>query len=282
LKPASAKQLQLAIDEALAPDTGSRVDPADQLALRLMAIDVAMSASPPDTASASAQLSAAGPLTSRSGISPEALGEFHYQALQLARISENYADLNDHVSWFLEQGGGSKFESAALISTAKSVDAMAGEAPSGDAAKLGLRIYRRLNQLLGDNREKLATNKNAQVALSRLAQYAYQLGEREESATALDKLLAAFPKDRGYLRRAGLVRFELNQFKEAINHWRRLVAGSRNGTEQWYEAKYYQIACLLEIDRHTAASVFEELQLIDPDLGPPEWREKFMGLQKRL
>jgi hypothetical protein len=102
------------------------------------------------------------------------------------------------------------------------------------------------------------------------------------AAAALVKLLAAFPKDRGYLRRAGLVHFELKQFQTALEQWRTIVAGSRAGTEPWYEAKYYQIACLLEVDRDAAASVFEQLKFLYPNFGPPTWRERFLGLEKRL
>jgi tetratricopeptide (TPR) repeat protein len=278
LKGVTAKELQQAITETLSPDLLPRIAVADQLALRLMAIDVAMSASPPDQATATKQLSAASSLVKRTGISPEMIAEYRYRSMQVTPGDSS----EEHLSWFLEHGRGSRFEAAALISAAKALDSRRLDQVNAQSNKLGMRVYGRLSEILGSDPEKLMANRNAQVALSRSAHYAYQLGERKVAAAALDKLLAAFPKDRGYLRRAGLAHFELKQFKIALEQWKTIVAGSRAGTEPWFEAKYYQIACLLEVDRDAAASVFDQLKFLYPNLGPPAWRERFMGLEKRL
>jgi tetratricopeptide (TPR) repeat protein len=187
-----------------------------------------------------------------------------------------------HAAWFVDHGQGTRFEVAGLVAAAKALDEADNAETGPETRARAFQTYSRLSQLLGDDPSVLSENKNAQVALSKFAQYAYEMGHRDESAEALDKLLAAFPKDRAYLQRAGRARFELRQFEAALSHWRTVLAGSRVGSDEWYEAKYHQIACLIEVDRQAAAVVFRQLQVLDPDLGKANWREKFAALRDRL
>ena len=98
----------------------------------------------------------------------------------------------------------------------------------------------------------------------------------------LTKLLAAFPTDQSYLRRAGLSAFHAAEYTASLEHWRKLVAGLPKGTDGWYEAKYYQLACLAQLDRVKARESLAQYRLLFPELGPPAWRGKFAELQQRV
>jgi tetratricopeptide (TPR) repeat protein len=132
---------------------------------------------------------------------------------------------------------------------------------------------------LGTTSEAIVANKNARIANSKFARYAEELGQYAEAAQSLDALLGAFPKEKGYLRRAALAHFESGNYERSLTHWRTLLSGVPSRSDDWYEAKYYQVRCLLETDPTTAARVLRQFQLLDPDLGPPAWRSKFQTLK---
>ncbi len=135
--------------------------------------------------------------------------------------------------------------------------------------------------MLGDSPAALAKQDNARVASSKLAQYAYDTGAFAEAGGQLEKLLAAFPKNQDYLRRAGLAFFQAGKHEQALPHWRTLLAGLASDSPDWYEAKYYQLACLAQTDKATARAVWKQFVLLHPDGGPPAWRAKLKDLERR-
>jgi tetratricopeptide (TPR) repeat protein len=143
-------------------------------------------------------------------------------------------------------------------------------------------LYRRLSQLLGDAPDGLTSNRNAQVALSKWAYYASELGRHDEAASGLDRLLLAFPANKDYLRRNGLAHFQAGNFKQALNAWRTLLAGVEKGSDDWFEAKYYQLMCLLRTDEAIARQVWNQFRLLYPNLGSSAWRDRFAELGRQL
>jgi tetratricopeptide (TPR) repeat protein len=120
------------------------------------------------------------------------------------------------------------------------------------------------------------------VALSRLAEYAYATGRYDDAARRAGSLLAVDPKNRDYLRLAGLANFKTGQFAEALVSWRTLSLGLPRGSEEWFEAKYHQVASLAETDQAQARQALQQLQLLYPDYGSSAWQEKFESLAQRL
>ena len=108
------------------------------------------------------------------------------------------------------------------------------------------------------------------------------MGDHAAAAKRLSQLLAVFPTDQSYLRRAGLSAFQAGEHAAALEHWRKLVAGLPKNADNWYEAKYYQLACLAQLDRAKAREAWGQYRILYPDLGPPAWRGRFVELQQRI
>jgi tetratricopeptide (TPR) repeat protein len=139
-----------------------------------------------------------------------------------------------------------------------------------------------LARALGDSPQVLQEQKNARVAQSKLAYYAAQTGRHDEAAAGYAKLLAVFPKEKDYLRRAGLATFAAGDFPAALAHWTTLLRGLSAGSDEWFEAKYHQIACLAATDKAEAAKVMQQFTLLYPKLGGGSWAAKFRTLAASL
>ena len=103
-------------------------------------------------------------------------------------------------------------------------------------------------------------------------------GEVCEAAEVLERLLLARPKDSGYVQRAMRAQFRAGNFDRALEHSGRLREGVPAGSDDWYEAKYYQLRCLKELDLKKARRVWEDFKLLYPDPGGEQWREEFKRL----
>jgi tetratricopeptide (TPR) repeat protein len=184
-----------------------------------------------------------------------------------------------------QHGGGTPYELPALVVVARATDqAVASAAPADRAAKIATaaKVYGRLTALLGDSTEVLAANKNALAAASRLAQYDEELGDWPRAADRLSRLVLARPRDQRLMRRAGLACFNAGRYPQALEHWRSLLSGLENGSDDWLEAKYYQISCLQKTDVSAAEKVFKQFQLLYPEVKSTVWREKFAELAKNF
>ncbi|MBM3999778.1 MAG: hypothetical protein FJ297_09620 [Planctomycetes bacterium] len=277
-RDAAAESAVRAIDELFAA-AGSRLDPTDVLRLRLMALDMAVQRG--DWPTARRHLDA----NVETAAAPrDLLSEWHYRGIQAGRGGNQPDRADPHVAWMLEQGSGTRFEIAGLVAAAKMADAaVEREGPSGsEAASRALAIYERLARSLGDTPEALQANRNALAASTKYLALTRRLGRRADARLVADRLLAAFPKDRAFLRAAAQLAFEDADHAESLTHWRTILAGTRVGVAEWYEAKYHQIRCLMVVDPPAARTVFDQLRELDPDLGPPDWREKFVALERSL
>jgi tetratricopeptide (TPR) repeat protein len=223
-------------------------------------------------------------LVEQVSVQSSSAAEYHYRALQLAGIRSDDLQRREHAAWLVQHAPGSAYELPALIVAANAIDKSLESAPDSRKAELrdeALRIYERLVQRQGDSPEAIAAKKNVRVALSRLAAYAYDAGRFASAASWLEKLLAALPADKDYLRRAGLAHFQAGAFDQSLGHWRSLLAGVPKDSDEWFEAKYYQVGCLYETDPALAQRVLKQFQLLHPDLGPEPWHEKFRELLQR-
>ncbi|GIW95056.1 MAG: hypothetical protein KatS3mg110_3097 [Pirellulaceae bacterium] len=204
--------------------------------------------------------------------------ELRYQQLQLARASKNQAEVAKLGRWFLEQGRASRFEAAALSVAANALDPAATE----EHKRLLYDIYGRLVELWGNDPARWTTDRNAHAAAARRAALAWELGFEDEAGRWYDALLEAYPRERAYLRAAGLLAFQKKQWERSLQCWRTLLAGTPVGSDAWYEAKYYQLRCLLEIDRTAARQVWQEFNIVAPTGGTAAWQEKFRQLQQQF
>jgi len=211
--------------------------------------------------------------------------EYQYRRLQLATLRKQEGERQQRAQWLVQHAAGTAYELPALVVVAREADQRIGSNEAGDrkpALEQARRIYQRLVERLGTSPETLQNDQNARVSLSRSADYAMQLEQHRDAASQLDALVAAFPADRNYLRRSGLAHFHSGQYPQSLARWRALLLGLAGGSEGWYEAKYYQILCLNETEPAMARTVFDQFKLLDPDLGPPPWREKFQSLLRNF
>jgi tetratricopeptide (TPR) repeat protein len=208
----------------------------------------------------------------------EQRSELRYQQLQLARASRNQAEVVKLAGWFLEQGRASRFEAAALSVAANALD----PAATDDQKRLLYAIYGRLVELWGKDPARWTTDRNAHAAAAKRAALAWELGFEDEASRWYDALLEVYPRERAYLRAAGLLAFQKKEWQRSLQCWRTLLAGTPVGSDAWYEAKYYQLRCLLETDRTAARKVWQEFTIVAPTGGTAAWQEKFRQLQQQL
>ncbi|PQO32440.1 hypothetical protein DTL21_19690 [Bremerella cremea] len=210
--------------------------------------------------------------------------DYHYQALLLARQQKQQTDVSQHAKWLLDNAQGTPYEQSALIIRALEIDRLvaATNSPGEDLLNEGLSVYTRLLKHLGSTAGAIKQSKNAKVACSKAADFAEKLAKWHQAATHLRVLVEAYPTEQEYLQRLGRVEFNLGNYSAAVGYWRTLLVGLDKGSEGWFEAKYYQLACLKEVDPAQAKTVAEQFQLLHPDWGLPPWRDKIKGLAEQI
>ena len=278
---ALAKQLQLAVDEFVPQAKDDRW----RLRTLLLAADVAMTQPKPDWTNTGARLASAKSSAAKLPSNDALLAEYHFRKLQLATHQANGADRRREAQWLVENNAGGPYEISALVIVAKSLETQVKTADASEQARLRgelVEVYRRLSSRYGTSVETLTSSKNARVAASRLAQYELEAGRPSDSAAVLSKLLAAFPKDSDYIRRAALAQFQAGNYTASIDRWRVLVRGLPKGKKAWCEAKYYQIACLAKTDRAAAEKTLKQYRLLYPSYGDDAYRSQFTQLAASL
>lgn len=68
----------------------------------------------------------------------------------------------------------------------------------------------------------------------------------------------------------------------ALEAWRSMLAGYREGTTDWFESRYNSLRLLADEDPQEAARVMTQYVALRPDLGPEPWRSRFELLRARI
>lgn len=277
-----ASELYAAVREYLAAARDD-ADDARKLKCCLLATDAALNGPRPDESVAADFLVEALPLAQRLSPKDSLVAQYHYRRLQMAGRQGDDRARRTHADWLVNNAAGSTYELPALVVSAKSLDEeLKSKSTTVEERKSLLEeaysVYARLAKREGDSVEAISTRKNARIATSKLAFYASQLGQFDEAGSHLEKLLAAYPKDKSYLRRAGLAYFQAGSYDKSLPHWRTILSGVPADSEEWYEAKYYQLNCLFNTDPETAKKVLRQFKLLHPNVGPPAWKDKFEAL----
>ncbi|MEQ8784907.1 MAG: hypothetical protein RIC55_01350 [Pirellulaceae bacterium] len=256
-----------------------------KLKCQLWAADVAINGVAFDAALSGEILAKAEALVPEVTGGSSALTEYHYRRLQFAQKSNNESMALEESAWLAENAAGSAYELSALITLAKDVEDALSKASAADRQAQLERagdVYRNLARAVGESPKVIAEVKNAQVANARLAQYEYDLGNYGAAADRAQRLLAAFPDDRNYLRLAGLAEYYAGDYSTAIERWRLLVQGLTKNTAPWHEAKYYQLASLMHTDKPAAVMAYQQFDLLYPSVAGEPWASDREGLRKAL
>ncbi|MDP7015241.1 MAG: hypothetical protein QGG36_05555, partial [Pirellulaceae bacterium] len=280
-----AAELTNAVDTFVAAAQRDSSQKSRVLKAHLMTADLFINGDAADLAKAQTALSRAKPLAAATASSDSTVAEYHFRELQLASQTGAAPARKLHAAWLVENASGGSYELPALIVVAKGLEAQMATAAGPAAQRVRgelISIYQRLVMRLGDSPNALAANKNARAASSRLAEYMAAANQHEQASRQLRKLLAAFPSDKGYLRRAGVSLFRSGDFEASLNYWRTLVNGLPRGGEPWCEAKYHQLACLARIDKGKASKALRQYKLLYPNFGAAAWRTQFTKLEADL
>ena len=119
---------------------------------------------------------------------------------------------------------------------------------------------------------------NAAIVLQKLGHYA---GLTKQHSTALKcyrRLIASSPNNREFLFGGGRSAVATADFKFGLECWRPLAQGLPKGSDQWLEAKYYQIQCLRATDIVAARKVLSQFKAIYPEPGTSEFGKKLKSL----
>ena len=205
-----------------------------------------------------------------------AAAEYHYRLLQLAQRAKDEAAAERAAQWIVENATGSPYELPALVVAARQAD-RAAEAASATDRRQAHRRGRRGLYPPGGAAGRFAGRSGQHAKTRSLRPPGWPSMMRawvaaKEAAARLDRVLEALPDDRGYLRRAGAG--ALPGGGPCRPRWRvgeSCWAGLSQGTDEWLEAKYYQIACLLKTDRPAAEKVWRAIQAAVPrgEIAPP-------------
>jgi tetratricopeptide (TPR) repeat protein len=251
----------------------------------LWSVELALVGPARDRKQAQAQMLKVEPLVV--GLSPDdtTVQHYRYWKLRLTQSAKDDAGAREHAAWLMQHAKGTVYERPAVVIAAENIHTRLEKSTGGERARLleeGLQLYRRLVELSGA--AALKSDRNAKVASSRLAQYAFELGDYETAAQQYDRLLEVEEDNAAYLRQGALAHFRLRDFGRSLEIWRKLL-GSRwpeHKPPAWFEAKYYVVACLARIDVARAKDAFRQFKLLYPDLGPSPWREEFQKLERVL
>ena len=256
--------------------------PDRKIRVLMIAADAAIRQQPSDLGRAKDFLGRADLIAS--SVDASKLIEYHYQHFQVAQKSGNRSGAISHAKWLMEKGNGSPYQKSAIITLARDADKQVADADATEKnlkIREAIEIYAEMVSLFGDSEEVLAKSKNSRVAVSKLASYYMQLGENSKAADFLSRLTAAVPKDRNILLRYSKSSFNAGQFAESLPSWRRLLKASKEGTNEWYEAKFHVISCLQKTDPSSAMPVYDQFRKLHPN-PPAEWKTKFASFEKLL
>ncbi|MFG0286036.1 MAG: hypothetical protein ACF8R7_16585 [Phycisphaerales bacterium JB039] len=93
-----------------------------------------------------------------------------------------------------------------------------------------------------------------------------------QQALLLDRrMLEAGQTAPGVLRRLGRLAEAAGEHEEALDAWRRLLAGLPDGSADWYEARYQSLRLLWMLEPAKARAVMVQHRLLHPDFGPEPW-----------
>lgn len=103
-----------------------------------------------------------------------------------------------------------------------------------------------------------------------------------DTADLVDVLLQQRPNDSKLIRRQAVLAGLLDRPDVALAAWRRLVAGSPSGSDEFFEAKTNLLELLADLDPGRARRVLDQHLQFHPDYAPEPWSKRLRDLDGRL
>jgi hypothetical protein len=228
----------------------------------------------------------------------EADEEISYRRLQLAMLSERWADVEAQLAPFEKPEAAKLWADAALRLSIRGAESRRrsslADAPERGAfvatiLRAGDAIFAR-----ADGYEKAFDSANpdapallqiAVVLLDARAELVRSNGDRDEAARGLelaDVLLARRPNDGALLRAGAQLAEAAGNYERASDLLRALVGGLPARTEPWFVAKVDQMRVLAKLSPERARAVIAQYRALYPDLGPEPHRARILDIERSL
>ena len=205
------------------------------------------------------------------------LPEYHFRRYQWARVASP-ADADEHASWLASNADGSPFQLPGLISLAREFEAASEGSNDQAEHQRGYELYLKIANIQNVFDNSTEIKGNVGIVLQKLGHYA---GLTKQHSTALKcyrRLIASSPNSREFLLGGGRAAVATADFEFGLECWRPLAQGLPKGSDQWLEAKYYQIQCLRATDIEAARKVLSQFKAIYPEPGTSEFGQKLKNL----
>lgn len=214
-------------------------------------------------------------------------GELAYRRLQIglsqddeALIARATADLHRTGGVYATSGDRLLYQKALERWQARPSDGAAAVEVVGYGARV-LEQFEPLERHKGDDAVVGVINSMAEAATA-----AWQLLDDEsmrDLAIEMDQRLVDIGRQTARsLRRLAISAEAAGDPQTALTAWNTLMAGLREGSDGWFEARVQSIRVLAQIDSRRARLVLDQHRTLYPDLGPEPWDEEFRELDRLL
>jgi len=210
---------------------------------------------------------------SRSALLPE----YHFRRYQWARVASP-ADAEEYASWLASNADGSPFQLPGLISLAREFETTSEDTNDQAMNQKGYELYLKIANLQNVFDDGVEIQGNTGIVLQKLGQYAERTNQHSTALKCYRRLIASSPNNREFLFGGGRSAVVTADFEFGLECWRPLAQGLPKGSDQWLEAKYYQIQCLRATDIEAARKVLSQFHAIYPDPGTSEFGKKLKNL----
>jgi hypothetical protein len=149
--------------------------------------------------------------------------------------------------------------------------------------------YRVGKQLLSQLNEQQYGNKKHLSISSLTADAAYNLYANDndiqagENALRIARILySQKPTISKVLVLNAELEMAIGDIETALKHWKRISAGSKRGSQQWLQARFYTVKILAIEDPVTALAVLEQHLILYPNYGKGPFAAKMQQLHAKL
>jgi tetratricopeptide (TPR) repeat protein len=205
------------------------------------------------------------------------LPEYHFRRYQWARVASP-ADADEHASWLASNADGSPFQLPGLISLAREFEAASEGSNDQAEHQRGFELYLKIANIQNVFDDSTEIKGNVAIVLQKLGHYAGLTKQHNTALKCYRRLITSSPNNREFLFGGGRSAVATADFTFGLECWRPLAQGLPKGSDQWLEAKYYQIQCLRATDIAAARKVLSQFKAIYPEPGTSEFGKKLKSL----
>ncbi len=230
-------------------------------------------------------LEQAGALLQGVAESQPSVAQWHYLRLVRAQKRSDEAQVLTEASWLATRAQVPAYRQAGLVHVTRDLETRRSKSDASEQLRISEQAigpYEELVAQLGDDPATLAANRNARIALQRLAFHLTAAGRADQAAARYERLLAAFPDDATALRGAGAAKHAAGAWDEAAELWARLANGLDSGSEGWYEARWHELDSLRRVRPDDTRKLWKQFRLLHPDIPFAPWRDRFAALGAQI